>query len=172
MHDADRIRRELSRLYDKDPQGWSLMLGKDPSGFYDMLFSHGKDTWLIKEHQVNPYKFVGFGAKMPGVAPPEIPRPDYPFGLRPVSLANMKEMASLLEDPKGLNELASRILNQRPVTVREALEGPAILHGPIMQSNSPIHSISSAHSRLDDKLRSELRRFVYRKYGHTLTPYI
>jgi len=39
--DSNRIRAEIARLYDNDPQGWRVLTGKDGHGFYDFLISHG-----------------------------------------------------------------------------------------------------------------------------------
>jgi len=42
--DSAKIRREIARLYDKDPQGWNVLVGKDRAGFYDMMISHGSEA--------------------------------------------------------------------------------------------------------------------------------
>lgn len=148
------------------------MVGKDPSGFYDALISHGTDAWQVKEYQVNPYKFVGLGSRLPQVtSSPLIPQ-EHPFGLRPIGAEQMKEFASMVDDPKTMNEIAARMLSTKPVSASEALESPAILQGPILQSPRPLDSLSSAHTKLDEKLRKELRQLVNREFRHTVTPYI
>jgi len=148
------------------------LVGKDPSGFYDALISHGTDAWQVKEYQVNPYKFVGLGSRLPQVtSSPLIPQ-EHPFGLRPIGAEQMKEFASMVDDPKTMNEIAARMLSTKPVSASEALESPAILQGPILQSPRPLDSLSSAHTKLDEKLRKELRQLVNREFRHTVTPYI
>jgi hypothetical protein len=52
------------------------------------------------------------------------------------------------------------------------VESPAILQGPILQSNRPLDALSTAQTKLDEKLRRELRRIVHREFRHTVTPYI
>jgi len=172
LRDSTRIRREISRLYDKDPQGWGVLVGKDRFGFYDVLISHGTEAWQVKEYQVNPYKFVGLGSKFSTPTGARMASEEYPFGLRPVASNQIKELASLIDDPRAMNELAARLLSQKPVSSKEAAESQAILQGPILQSSRPIDALSSAHTRLDEKLRKELRRIVNRQYRHTVTPYI
>lgn len=170
--DSTKIRREISRLYDKDPQGWRVLVGKDRLGFYDVLISHGTEAWQVKEYQVNPYKFVGLGSKLPGTTPQTFTTHEYPFGLRPVGLNQMKELASMIDDPRALSDLASKLLGEKPVSSNEAAESAAILHGPILHSTRPLEALSSAQTRLDENLRKELQRIVHREYRHTVTPYL
>ena len=172
LHDSAKIRREIARLYDRNPEGWRVLVGKDRSGFYDALISHGTDAWQVKEYQVNPYKFVGLGSRLPQVtSSPLIPQ-DHPFGLRPIGVEQMKEFASMVDDPKTMTEIAARMLSTKPVSASEALESPAILQGPILQSARPLDSLSSAHTKLDEKLRKELQHLVNREFRSTVTPYI
>jgi len=169
--DSNKIRAEIARLYDKDPQGWRVLTGKDGHGFYDLLISHGTEAWHLKEYQVNPYKFVGLGSKLHDLPQPGVSEEMY-FGLRPIGADQMKELASVIDDPVTMSDLASRILKQSPVASNEAANVPAILHGPILQSARPIEAISSAHTELDEKLRRQLRHIVNRDFRHTMTPYI
>jgi len=158
------------RLYDRDPEGWNILVGKDRAGFYDALITHGSKAWQLKEYQVNPYRFVGLGSKIPSSGP--FPTKEFPFGLRPVGVDQMNELATLIDDPKAMSELAARLLSEKPVSSREAMESAAILQGPILHSSKPLDALSSAHTRLDDRLRRELRRIVNREFRHTITPYI
>jgi hypothetical protein len=170
--DSTKVRREISRLYDKDPRDWRVLVGKDRFGFYDVLISHGPEAWQVKEYQVNPYKFVGLGSKLPGASLHTLGTSDYPFGLRSIGLDDMKELAGIMDDPRALSDLASKLLDQKPVSSRDATQGTAILQGPVLQSSGPLEAISTAHTKLDEKLRRELQRLVRRDFRHTLTPYL
>ena len=172
MLDSAKIRREIARLYDRDPQGWSVLVGKDRSGFFDALISHGREGWQVKEYQVNPYKFVGLGSRLPSLGSHPLSAGEYPFGLRSIDLNEMKDLADIIDDPRALSDLASKLLSRKPVSSRDAVEGAAILQGPILQSAGPLEAISSAHTKLDEKLRRELQRLVRRDFSHTLTPYL
>jgi hypothetical protein len=172
MHDSAKIRREIARLYDSDPEGWRVLVGKDRSGFYDALISHGTEAWQVKEYQVNPYKFVGLGSKLPRVTSSPLVSQEHPFGLRPIGVEQMKEFASVVDDPKSMTELAAKMLSSKPVSASEALESAAVLQGPILQSPRPLDSLSSAHTKLDERLRKQLRQLVDREFRHTVTPYI
>ncbi len=148
------------------------MVGKDRFGFYDALISHGGEAWQVKEYQVNPYKFVGLGSRLPSsTSSPLIPQ-EYPFGLRPIGFDRMKELTTLIDDPKAMSDLAAKLLSERPISSSEAAENPAILQGPILHSSRPLETLSTAHTKLDEKLRKELRRIVHRDFRHTVTPYI
>lgn len=172
MLDSTKIRREIARQYDKDPLGWSVLVGKDRSGFYDVLISHGTDAWQVKEYQVNPYKFVGLGSRLPNAPPHPIPGSESLFGLRPIGLDRMKEITTLIDDPRAMSELASKLLSEKPVSSTEAMESPAILQGPVLHSSNPLETLSTSHTKLDMKLRKELQQLVNREFRHTVTPYI
>jgi hypothetical protein len=172
MLDATKIRREIARLYEKDPEGWRVLVGRDRSGFYDALISHGTGAWQVKEYQVNPYKFVGLGSRLPNLPSGPLSPQEHPFGLRAIDLDQIKEIASVIDDPKSISEFAEKLLSRNPVSAREAVESPAVLQGPILQSPGPLEALSSAHTRLDAKLRKELQKLVNKEFRHTVTPYL
>lgn len=172
MRDSTKTRHEIARMYDRDPQGWGVLVGRDNSGFYDVLISHKTEAWQIKEYQVNPYKFVGLGSKLSAGGIESLGAGAHPFGFRPIGSAEMKELASVIDDPRAMNELASKLLAQRPISSGEAFESPGILQGPILQSSKPIEALSTAQKRLDEKLRKQLQRIVHQEFRHTVTPYI
>lgn len=159
-------------MYDKDPQGWRVLVGTDKSGFYDVLISKGTQAWQVKEYQVNPYKFVGLGSRIPRSTAGPLISGEHPFGFRPVSLDKMRELATVIDDPRAMSDLAVKLLAQKPISSAEAQGSPVVLHGPIIQSGRPIEALSSSHMKLDQRLRSELERIVHREYRHTITPYI
>jgi hypothetical protein len=170
--DSTKIRREIARLYEKDPEDWRVLVGRDHAGFYDALISHRTEAWQVKEYQVNPYKFVGLGSRLPNLTSgPLIPQ-EHPFGLRAIGLDQIKEIASVIDDPSSMSQLAAELLSRKPVSASEAVESPAVLQGPILRSPTPLEALSSAHTRLDEKLRKELQQIVRRDFRHTLTPYI
>jgi hypothetical protein len=170
--DSAKIRLEIARRYDRDPQGWNVLVGKDRAGFFDVLVSHGREAWQVKEYQVNPYKFVGLGSRISNLPPHPLASREFPFGLRPVGMDIMKELSNLGDEPTAMGEFASKLLSEKPVSASEAMQSPAILQGPILQSSRPLDSLSTAQTKLDEKLRMELRRIVRRDFRHTLTPYI
>lgn len=172
MLDSVKVRREILRLYDKDPHEWRVLVGKDATGFYDLLVTHRSTAWQVKEYQVNPYKFVGLGARLPNVSVDSLMADEHGFGLRPIGLDQIKELARVMDDRNEMNSLTARLLREKPISTRDAVENPAVLHGPILQSTSPLEALSTEHGKLDEKLRKELQQIIRRDYRHTLTPYI
>jgi hypothetical protein len=172
MRDSAKIRQEIARLYDKDPQGWKVLVGKDATGFFDVLISHGTEAWQVKEYQVNPYKFVGLGSRLSSLPSHAFASSEHPFGLRPLRTEDMAELAKVMDEPRAMGELASKLLGEKPISSREALQSPAVLQGPILHSNRPLEGLSTAQTKLDEKLRRELRRIVHKEFRHTTTPYI
>jgi hypothetical protein len=84
----------------------------------------------------------------------------------------MKEIATVIDDPHSMSELAEKLLSRKPVSAGEAVQSPAVLQGPILQSPRPLEALSSSQTRLDEELRKELRQIIRRDFRHTLTPYI
>lgn len=172
MRDSTKVRHEISKLYDRDPHGWKVLVGKDKSGFFDVTITHKDEGWQIKEYQVNPYKYVGLGSRLPNTPVHQIATDNPAFGLRPVGVDQMKELAGLMDDPKSMNDILLRLLQEKPTSSRDLAESVGVLQGPILQSSSPLEALSTAHTKLDEKLRKELRNVVRRDFRHTVTPYI
>jgi len=158
--------------YDENPEGWQVSVGKDRKGFLDLLISHGNDSWLVKEFQVNPYKVVGYGASTLTSRCLLPDRSAHQFGLRPLTEARMRELAGSIDDPETVVDIMSKLLRTKPVSTAEAMRSQAILQGPIMQSSGELHPISEAQKELDRTLRRQLEKLLARKYRHALTPYI
>jgi len=85
LKSADVAKREIQRLYDKDPRKWHILSGRDSHGYNDLVVMHENDLWIIKEQLINPYKSVGFALKTVGKAHgvENIESPQY--GVRPVT---------------------------------------------------------------------------------------
>lgn len=147
------------------------MVGRDATGFYDTIVSHEKEAWQVKEHQVNPYQFVGFGSKVPEVTDPLLAADEHSFGLRPLSERQMRELMAAEENQRYAGELIAKFMSEAPTSAIELSGSRAVLQGPVAYSPNPLESISSAQARLDAELRSELRRLVGRRFRHTMTPY-
>lgn len=171
LRSSKRVKREVAHRYDEDPRGWQTWVGKDRTGFLDLLFSHGNELWHVKEFQVNPYKVVGYGASTFTSRP--MPRTSsYQFGLRPLSNSRINELAHCVDDPEAVADIMSKLLRTKPVATDEAMRSQAILQGPIMQSSVRMDLISEAQKKLDQRLSSKLQALIARKYRHTLTPYV
>jgi len=172
LKEAKDVKKEIVRQYDENPKDWCVHAGRDVRGYYDLVVAHGTTAWIIKEEQINPMKFVGFGAKTKRQnLEPLIEGIPNTFGIRSVSEKCMSELADALEGKKSVKDILTKIINSNPVKSHE-VDGPLVFQGPISYSSKSIPSISEGQRRLDFKLRTELESLLNRKYPQVLRPYI
>ncbi|MGQ9543583.1 MAG: hypothetical protein ACUVTM_05820 [Candidatus Bathyarchaeia archaeon] len=171
MQPAERIKKEIARLYDANPLGWSVLVGKDSRNFSQVLVSHGPKIWILKEEWINPYKSVGFGVRLEGGG--ELLKSDglQQYGLRPLNRKQIKELTNLMEREEDLREFLMKVIKSKPVPSRDA-RSPLIVQGPIMATSNPLSLLSDSHRELDIKLREQLEKLLLRKYPQTLLPYL
>lgn len=171
MKSAEDVKKEISRLYDKDPTEWRVISGKDRHGYNDLVVVHGADVWIIKEQLINPYKSVGFAVKTLGKGTNIGSFESPPCGIRPVSQAQIEEIARTLEKGQNAHEVLSEIMNHRPISFRD-LRSPVIVQGPILHVNQPTDLVSTKQRDLDLRLRDELEKLLMKKYRQTMIPYV
>jgi hypothetical protein len=58
------IRREIRRKCDGKPEGWQVLVGRSPSGFYDVLFSSPDAVWQLKLDTIYEPNPIGFGVRL------------------------------------------------------------------------------------------------------------
>ena len=63
LKSAKDTKKEIMLNYNRDPQDWHIMVGKDNYGHTDTLITHSNELWILKEEIINPYKSLGFGIK-------------------------------------------------------------------------------------------------------------
>ncbi len=169
---SEKIKEKIIKKYNSNPNNWRMIFGKDNHGHYNTAIAQDSELWLIKEEQINPYKFVGYGTKistdkslLEGMAP-------YTFGLRPLSEKQIEDLITMINyDNNKLREVFSDILNAKPVSLNN-VDSHLTLQGPIFSSNSSMDLISRKNKDLDLKLRKELKKIVYKKYAHIMKPYL
>ncbi len=159
---ADKVRDDIIKRYNKDPENWYVFFGKDSEHYISSLFFHEDKLWMIKEFAVNPYKFVGFGSKTS--AEDGIKDSPFSFGLRKISSDDERGLMS------GKFSAVHNILSKSPVSLEEC-RNSMIVEGPVFSCNNEI-KISEAQEELDFKLRSNLRKLIRRNYADILKPYI
>jgi len=168
---SERVRREIIKSYDNDPEDWRVLVGRDTGRHLSVLISHGEELWIVKEEQINPYKSVGYGAKtyqdaelLKNISP-------YTFGFRPLTRSQIEELTSALEKKKSINEILADLMARKPVSFKD-VASPMVLQGPVIHSPKPIDYISDKHRQLDLKLKLELERLLHRRYPQTVLPYV
>ena len=121
MRTAKDVKKEIVRQYDKNPKDWRLHVGRDVRGHYDLAVAHGSTAWIIKEEQINPFKFVGFGAKTSRQnLEPLIEDIPNIFGIRSVSEKRMSELADALERKESVKDILTKIMKSNPVKSHES----------------------------------------------------
>ncbi|MEM3383449.1 MAG: hypothetical protein QXL52_05535 [Nitrososphaerales archaeon] len=165
------LKREIFKLYNKDPIGWYILIRRDQKGYYDTTIVHKKDVWLIKEEQINPYELIGFGFKgeLENNEALKFIR-SYQFGFRPISKKILDDFMISLNDEKNLSKLMSKIIEEDPVPV-DKIKSEFMVQGPLIYPTKPIELISN-QNEMDVQLKIELDKLIYRKYPHLLTTYL
>jgi hypothetical protein len=168
---ADDARRQILKLYDKDPTNWHILSGRDRHGYHDLVVVHDTDLWIIKEQLINPYKSVGLAVKALGKAD-DIKSFESPqCGIRPVSQTQIQEIVETIRAQKSVHDVLSEVMSHRPVSFRD-LRSPAMVQGPILYVDRPIDLISTKQHDVDVKLKIELEKLLMKKYGQTIIPYL
>ncbi len=157
---ADDIRKRIRKEYNKDPEGWHLLVGKDRENYIDSLFIHKSRMWMLKEFLLNPYKSIGYGGEIK--ADGEF-KSNYPFGFRPL---DMEQGESILS---GDLSMIQEILRRKPLPLDEC--SPLVMEGPIAISKKPV-VLSRAQEELDIKLRKSLKSLIRRKHRDLIIPYV
>ncbi len=172
MKTAKEVKEEIVSQYDENPKDWSVCAGRDVGGHYDLVVAHGSKAWILKEEQINPFKFVGFGVKTSRRnLEPLIKDAPNTFGIRSVSEKQMRELADALEKKESVKDILTKIMKSTPVKSNE-IKGPMIVQGPVIHSFRPTNYISEGQRKLDYRLRTELENLLNRKYPQVLRPYI
>lgn len=169
---ADKIKERIIKKYNSDPSEWRVIFGRDNYGHYNTAIGHESDIWIIKEEQINPYKFVGYGTKVNSDVDILKKISPYSFGLRPISEKQIEKLATgfSLRNNK-FKEILSNIMKTNPSPINE-LNSKIILQGPVVSSDQTTKLISQKNKELDLKLRKELRKLLYKKYPQTINPYV
>jgi hypothetical protein len=169
MEEADRIKREILREYDRDPTGWHVFAARDSRGYFDTVVVHGREVWLIKEHAVNPFESVGFGIR--SLADDlRLEAPPYTFGFRPVDRESMEQVLRRASEGQSLLDTLRTILERSPQPLRE-IRTPLALGGPVLVGRESRLDIFPQQRELDRRLRSELDRLLMKRYPHLFTMY-
>lgn len=160
LEPADEIIQEILKRYDRNPKGWQFFVGRGAGGYQDLFFIQNSDQvlWQIKQHYLNPYKMVGFGARIDGSQQRSLESPE--FGLRPIPHSELQRMF----DDKLSSDILEGILRRSPVTIREAMQGAGLLSGPIIHLRQSPAFLSKEQEELDLRLKIELENLLWKRY--------
>jgi hypothetical protein len=168
---SEKIKEKIIKRYNSNPIGWRIIFGKDNYGHFNTAIAHETNIFLIKEEQINPYKYVGFGTEISTEMDVFKKISPHTFGLRPVSEKQIKKLSKGLNlGNKKFKDVFSDIMRNNPVSA-DKIDSSIVLQGPIVSSERTTNIISQKNKELDAKLRSELKKLLNKKYPQTFTPY-
>jgi hypothetical protein len=128
-----------------------VLVGRDNRNFSQVLVSDGSHLWILKEEWINPYRSVGFGAKLVGGAESLSSSVPQSFGLRPLKVEQIRELATLMRQEKDPMDLFHQVMRSKPVSSVD-IQSPLVLQGPVMASHNPLSLISDKHQDLERRL--------------------
>jgi len=149
---ARQAKLEILKLYEEDPEGWHIFLGRDKKGYYNTSVVHRSDFWLIKEEAINPYEAVGYALKTTLQKDPEL-ADEISFGLRPLQ-SRVEEVDAVLR----------AMLEQKPLPPSK-ITSPYVAEGPYIISTR-LASLAPSQSELERRLSAELDRLVEKRYSY------
>ena len=64
MKTVEQIMFEIMKKYDKKPENWSVLRGRDKKGHYDTYILGAEVLWHMKTEWKTPYQPIGVGRKI------------------------------------------------------------------------------------------------------------
>ena len=111
MISSAEMRKKIANMYDNDPEGWQVFAARGRGRYYDTVFIHGDDHYIIKEEVINPYESIGL-ATHEKIESKKSSLGRIPFGLRGVPSDMLKRMMNTSEESG--RDIISEVLTQRP----------------------------------------------------------
>jgi hypothetical protein len=157
----DAVMAEILKLYDKNPQGWKILVGRDDAGYGSILIQTPEGLWEIKVDSLWKPNPIGVGAKIDKVGELEQIVGESPhFGFRPVPKDYVKTLKEAIEDHRPVDDIIKSLLSQKPAAVNK-LRSTGVLSGPVIY-RPEIPYISDKQLELDVLLRRNLNTMLNR----------
>jgi hypothetical protein len=166
LQSYEEILLEVFKKYNKKPEGWKVLVGRNASGFWDILFIGSDEAWSIKLDTIFKANPIGLGVKLDEkFEAPKIKGPSY--GFRPVPEPLIRNLAKEIQEFNfSIDEAAKKLMNElkfippKPINIIQ--QSPITAIGPhyIFQT-SPF---SQKQKELDKNLDEQLRKVLRRKY--------
>lgn len=160
MKEVKEILEEIERKYNRNPLGWNISIGRDPTGYGNIFISNPVTIWQIKIDSLfkpNPY---GMGMKLGPVEEfSDLIHPNsYSFGFRPLLPTHLKDLQRNIIQEKPINNVIDEILKEKPVPLSQS-EEQSFLVGPVMHSSFQGY-VSDKQKELDRKLKRNLDKLL------------
>lgn len=154
--DGETLYELIFRRYSRNPRGWSFSISPSHDGFFDAQVENAEDAWRLKFDTIfKPSPLVLGSSTEPSRRTPG-PRSPIQFGFRKLDPSLRAE----LERGDGTSaRLAAFLASMEPTVPKQGgsyAEGPFVL--------TPPARLSRTQSRVDERLSSEMRKLVQRRY--------
>lgn len=157
----DAVMAKILKLYDKNPLGWKILVGRDDAGYGSILIQTPEGLWEIKVDSLWKPNPIGVGAKIDKVGELEQIVGESPyFGFRPVPKDYIKTLKEAIEDHRPIDDIIKSLLSQNPTAVNK-LRSTGVLSGPVIY-RPEIPYISDKQLELDVLLRRNLNIMLNR----------
>jgi hypothetical protein len=162
----EEILYEVFKKYNKKPNNWKVLISRNASGFWDVVFSNNEEAWIIKLDTIFKANPIGIGVKLDEeIKKDEID--DFPYGFRPIPKPLIRNLTKEIQEKNlSLEEASKKIINElkaippKPITI--AQQSPITAVGPhhILQKLP----LSQKQKSLDKILNEQLRKTLRVKY--------
>jgi len=169
LKSAKDTKKEIMQNYNREPQDWHVMVGKDNYGHTDTLITHSNELWILKEEIINPYKSLGVGIKK-NITANLSNLGLKTFGYRPLPT---DLSTNILEDKintEMLNNIITKTLKNDPMPINN-IKSEIAIQGPILHSPKPLQNFPAFTKTVDHELKQELDNLLSSKYPHLRSMY-
>jgi len=160
--EGDGLRRRLLESYSRNPRGWDFVISPSRRfGFHDAVVSGPEETWMLKIDSLFKPSPTVLGAATD--AAPSRPAASFPFGFRKLSSEMILQLLGRGTIAPEAERIASMLSVLRSATVVPE-EGTSYAQGPIVLADPGRIGLSESQRELDERLTSEMRRFLRTRY--------
>ncbi|MBS7658299.1 MAG: hypothetical protein QW476_01980 [Candidatus Bathyarchaeia archaeon] len=167
LQSYEEILIEILKKYNKKPYGWRVLISKDPSGFWDILFTNDDEgTWIAKLDTLFKANPTGLGVKLNEKI--EIPKiNDASYGFRPIPEPLIKNLTEEIQKSNlSLNEAVKKLIEElkfiQPKPIYEVQQSPITAIGPHHILKASV--FSQKQKELNKVLNEHLRKILRKKY--------
>lgn len=158
----EQILKRLSKKYERNPRGWSVLVKENKSGYSDFLISTADDLWQLKVDSLYRPNPKAMGLKIGGktearnVASDSTPK----FGFRPLPSDILEKLLGGDFEREEFTKTIDRVLSRDPKRLSE-IDSPGMIQGPIHFGWRGY--LSDKQQALDKKLKRSLDRMLFKE---------
>jgi hypothetical protein len=158
----EEILKRLSKKYERNPKGWSVLVKENKSGYSDFLISTADDLWQLKVDSLYRPNAKAMGMRIGGkteaksVESDSVPR----FGFRPLPSDILEKLLGGDFEREELTKTIDRVLREDPKRLSD-ISSPGMIQGPIQFGWKGY--LSEKQEALDKRLKRSLDRLLFKE---------